>query len=188
MFEKKLKISAAETAIIEDGAKIGDGSKIWHFSHIMGTAVIGDNCSIGERVFIGDGVIIGDNCKIANGANIYKGAVIRNNVFIGNNVSFTNVKYPRAWRKPREFVPVIVDENVTINANAIVVGGVRIGRNSTVGEGAIVVRDVSEGGFVVSPPAQCLCDRDNCAECFKRKEKNKLRYQKNVEKKQQNNT
>ena len=161
----------AETALVE-GAEIGDGTQVWHFAHISNGAKIGKNCNIGERVYVGKGVIIGNNVHVANGANIYEGAIIQNNVFIGNNVSFTNVKYPRAWRKAWGYVKTVVGENVTINANAVITGGVTIGDASTIGEGAIVVRDVSPGGFVVSPAAQCICDRKTCKECILRKERN----------------
>src|SRR5438105_3457217 len=29
---------AHQTAVIDDGARIGDGTRIWHFSHVMGGA------------------------------------------------------------------------------------------------------------------------------------------------------
>lgn len=167
----------AVSAVIEAGARIGAGTTIWYFTHVMPKAVIGEDCSIGENVFIGNNVVIGNKVKVANGANLYDGTIVRDNAFIGNNVSFTNVKYPRAWRKANAFLPTIVEEGATIHANAVLAAGVRVGKGATVGEGAIVVRDVSEGGFVVSPAAQCICNREECFECTRRKEKNKLRQQ-----------
>lgn len=166
----------ADNSIIEEDVQIGDNSKVWYFSHIMNGVKIGENCSIGERVFIGRKVLIGNNVKIGNGTNIYEGAIIKDDVFIGNNVSFTNVRYPRAWRKAREFLPVIVEEKATINANAIITGGVRIGKSSNIGDGAIVRNNVSDGGMVVSPKAECICGRDECEECSKRKQKNLKKY------------
>lgn len=166
----------AESAIVEEDVVIGNDTKVWHFSHLMSGVRVGINCVIGERVFVGKGVLIGDNVKIGNGSNVYAGTVIKNNVFIGNNVSFSNVKYPRAWRKAIEFLPVIVEENATIDANSVISPGVKIGRSSTVGRGAVVVNNVSEGGFVVGPVAECICDRENCVECQKRRERNLTKH------------
>ena len=117
-------------------------------------------------------VIIGDNVRIANGVNIYEGTVIKDRVFLGNNVSFTNVRYPRAWRKANQFMATVIEEDATVNANAVITAGVRVGRGATVGDGAIVVNNVSDGGMVVSPKAECICEREECAECSKRKERN----------------
>ena len=171
-----MKFFVSKKALVEEGVKIGDNTKIWHFSHLMLSAQIGEICVIGEHVLIGKKVIVGNNVHIANGVNIYEVAVIKDNVFIGNNVSFTNVLYPRAWRKAVEYLPIIVEENVTINANAVIVGGVRIGANSTVGEGAIVLHNVSSGGFVISSAAHCICNREECKECRERKDKNIKKY------------
>ena len=39
--------SAHETAIIDDGARIGKGTRIWQWVHICGGARIGSNVSLG---------------------------------------------------------------------------------------------------------------------------------------------
>ncbi|EJX02153.1 transferase hexapeptide repeat containing protein, partial [gut metagenome] len=36
---------AHETAVVDDGCKIGEGTRIWHFSHIMSGAIIGSGCN-----------------------------------------------------------------------------------------------------------------------------------------------
>ena len=170
-----------ETAIIEKDVTLGNGTYVWAYSHIMEGTRTGVSCTIGDGVFIGKKVIIGDKVKIGNGANIPEGVIIKDNVFIGTNVSFKNVKYPRAYRKANGFLPTVVEDNATIDVNACVMPGIVIGKNSTIGAGAIVVRNVSEGGFVVSPPAECICNRDTCSECQKRKQKKlsrRLKYEK----------
>jgi len=42
---------AHESAIIDEGCKIGKGTRIWHFSHIMKGCVIGENCNLGQNVW-----------------------------------------------------------------------------------------------------------------------------------------
>ena len=46
--------SVHETAIVDDGAKIGAGSRVWHWAHICGEAVVGHDCSFGQNVFVGN--------------------------------------------------------------------------------------------------------------------------------------
>ena len=46
----------------------------------------------------------------------------------------------------------IVQDNVTINAGAVVIGRVIIGNNSTVGAGTVVVKDIPENCTVVGGP------------------------------------
>lgn len=179
--EQNVLYSIADTALVEKGASLGNHTYIWHYSHISKGARLGVSCIIGDGVFVGKKVIIGDKVKICNGANVPEGVIIKDNVFIGSNVSFKNVKYPRAYRKAHGFLPTVVEENATIDANACLMPGIVIGRGSTIGAGAVVVRDVPEGGFVVSPPAECICDRDTCPECQRRKQKKlnrKLKYEK----------
>ena len=49
---------AHETAVIDDGCKIGKGTKIWHFSHIMKGAQIGQRCVFGQNVNVDGGASI----------------------------------------------------------------------------------------------------------------------------------
>ena len=45
-----MKYYAHETAVIDEGCKIGADTKIWHFSHIMPNCEIGLKCNIGRMV------------------------------------------------------------------------------------------------------------------------------------------
>src|ERR1035437_4363383 len=77
---------AHETAVIDDGCKIGKGTKIWHFSHIMKGSEIGENCNIGQNVVISPGVKLGKGTKIWHFSHIMKGSEIGENCNIGQNV------------------------------------------------------------------------------------------------------
>ena len=61
---------AHETAVIDDGCKIGKGTKIWHFSHIMKGCEIGENCNIGQNVVVSPGVKLGKNVKVQNNVSL----------------------------------------------------------------------------------------------------------------------
>ena len=57
---------AHETAVIDEGCRIGAGTRIWHFSHVMPGARIGNNCNLGQNVFVAADVVLGNNVKVQN--------------------------------------------------------------------------------------------------------------------------
>ena len=79
-------------------------------------------------IVIGNGVIIGDNVKIFHC------------VTIGQK----NNQYP------------IIGNNVTIYPHSIVLGGIRIGNNSIIGAGSVVIDSVPENSIVAGNPAKIL--------------------------------
>src|SRR5690625_1156358 len=115
-----------ETAIIDDGAKIGEGTKIWHFAHIMPDSIIGRNCNIGQNVVISPGVVLGNNVKVQNNVSIYTGVKCEDDVFLGPSMVFTNVINPRSAISRRDqFMPTLVRKGATIGANATILCGIR---------------------------------------------------------------
>ena len=75
-----------ETAIIDEGAKIGANSRIWHWTHVCAGAEIGRDVSLGQNVFVGNKVIIGDKCKIQNNVSVYDNVYLEEGVFCGPNM------------------------------------------------------------------------------------------------------
>lgn len=144
-----------ETAIVDEGAKIGEGTKIWHFCHVMPKAVIGENCILGQNVFVGDNVVIGNGVKIQNNVSLYDGVVIEDFVFLGPSCVFTNVTSPRAAVEQKDnFKKTIVEEGATIGANATIICGNTISRDSFVAAGAVVTKDVLPHTVVMGVPAK----------------------------------
>ena len=146
-----------ETARVDEGCVIGAGTRVWHFSHILSGSVIGRNCTIGQNVMIGPDVTLGDGCKIQNNVSLYKGVRLGDNVFCGPSCVFTNVANPRAEiSRKEEFQPTIVEDGVTIGANATIVCGVTLGTYAFIGAGAVVTRDVAPFALVVGVPAKAV--------------------------------
>jgi UDP-2-acetamido-3-amino-2,3-dideoxy-glucuronate N-acetyltransferase len=146
---------AHETAVIDDGCKIGKGTKIWHFSHIMTGSEIGENCNIGQNVVISPGVRLGRNVKVQNNVSIYTGVTCDDDVFLGPSMVFTNVINPRsAINRKDQYGSTVVGKGATIGANATVVCGIRIGQYSFIGAGAVVTKDVKPFALVVGNPAR----------------------------------
>jgi UDP-2-acetamido-3-amino-2,3-dideoxy-glucuronate N-acetyltransferase len=146
---------AHETAVIDDGCKIGSGTKIWHFSHIMTGSETGENCNIGQNVVISPGVRLGRNVKVQNNVSIYTGVICEDDVFLGPSMVFTNVINPRsAINRKDQYGSTIVEKGATIGANATIVCGIRIGKYSFIGAGAVVTKDVKPYALVVGNPAR----------------------------------
>jgi UDP-2-acetamido-3-amino-2,3-dideoxy-glucuronate N-acetyltransferase len=146
---------AHETAVIDEGCKIGKGTKIWHFSHIMTGSEIGENCNIGQNVVISPGVKLGCNVKVQNNVSIYTGVTCEDDVFLGPSVVFTNVINPRsAINRKNQYGSTSVEKGASIGANATILCGIKIGKYSFVGAGAVVTKDVKPFALVMGNPAR----------------------------------
>lgn len=146
---------AHETAVLDEGCRIGDGTRIWHFTHVMAEAFVGKNCVLGQNVMVANRVTIGDNVKIQNNVSVYEGVTCEDNVFLGPSVVFTNVINPRAFiERKHEFRPTLVKTGASIGANATIVCGHTIGQYALVGAGAVVTHDVPDYALVTGNPAR----------------------------------
>jgi UDP-2-acetamido-3-amino-2,3-dideoxy-glucuronate N-acetyltransferase len=177
---------AHETAVIDDGCKIGKGTRIWHFTHIMSGCTIGNNCNLGQNVVVMPEVVLGNNVKVQNNVSIYTGVICEDDVFLGPSMVFTNIINPRsAIVRKGQYAKTYVEKGATIGANATIVCGVRIGQYAFIGAGAVVTRDVAPYSLVVGNPARHIgwmseyghrlhFDDKGIAECPESKEKYQL--------------
>ncbi len=150
-----MEYQAHETAIIDEGCRIGAGTRIWHFSHIMPDCVIGERCNIGQNVVISPGVVLGNNVKIQNNVSVYTGVVCEDDVFLGPSCVFTNVLNPRsAIPRKDQYRKTLVRRGATIGANATIVCGHTIGEYALIGAGAVVTKDVPPYALVVGNPSR----------------------------------
>lgn len=150
-----MSVMIHDTAIVDDGAKIGEGSRVWHFVHVCGEAEIGEGVSLGQNVFVGNKVKIGDRCKIQNNVSVYDNVILEEGVFCGPSMVFTNVMNPRALvERKDEYKDTLVKKGSTIGANATIVCGVTLGEYSFIGAGAVVHEDVPAYALMVGVPAR----------------------------------
>lgn len=181
------KYKAHETAVIDEGCKIGDGSRIWHFSHIMPNCTLGENCNIGQNVVVSPEVVLGNNVKVQNNVSIYTGVICEDDVFLGPSMVFTNVINPRsAVNRKNQYLKTVVKKGASIGANATIVCGNDIGAFSFIGAGAVVVKEVLPYALVVGNPSKQIgwisefghrlnFDEEGIAMCPESKEKYRLK-------------
>lgn len=110
----------------------------------------GVNTYIGDGSFFNFGCVFLDVCPIRIGST----------VLVGNNVQFLTPTHPlnpvdRAayWEGGK---PITVEDNVWIGGGAIILGGVTIGKNSVIGAGTVVTKDVPENSLVMGNPGRVI--------------------------------
>ena len=144
-----------DSAILDDGAKIGENTRVWHFVHVCGGAKIGEGCSLGQNVFIGNKVTIGNNVKIQNNVSVYDNVHLEDDVFCGPSMVFTNVYNPRSFiERKTEYRDTLVKKGATLGANCTIVCGVTIGEYALVGAGAVINKNVPPFALMVGVPAK----------------------------------
>jgi len=146
---------AHETAVIDEGCRIGEGTKVWHFSHVMTGAVIGKKCNLGQNVVVSPEVILGNNVKVQNNVSIYTGVICEDDVFLGPSMVFTNIVNPRsAVMRRDQYLETRVGKGASIGANATIICGNPIGAYSFIGAGAVVTREVLPYALVIGNPSR----------------------------------
>ena len=144
-----------ETAIIDDGAKIGANSRIWQWVHVCAGAQIGCDVSLGQNVFVGNKVIIGDKCKIQNNVSVYDNVYLEEGVFCGPSMVFTNVYNPRSLiERKDEYQNTFIEKGATLGANCTIICGITVGKFAFVGAGAVINKDVPAYALMVGVPAK----------------------------------
>lgn len=147
---------------------IGENSLIRSETIIYGDCIIGDNFQTGHRVTIREKAKLGKNvrvgtlsdiqgmCKIGDYVNLHSNvhigqkSTIKDFVWIFPYVVLTNDPNP-----PSEtLLGVTVEEFAVIATQSVVLPGVTIGRESLVGAGSVVTKDVNSSKVVVGNPAK----------------------------------
>jgi len=102
------------------------------------------------------GITIGKDCYVSPYACIDSR---RGKITIGDNVSISSGSYILGhvgFRDLKDGQETVLEDNVKVFVNAVVLPGVRIGRNSVVGAGAVVGKDVPANVVVMGNPARVV--------------------------------
>jgi serine O-acetyltransferase len=108
----------------------------------------------------GPGMDVGPGLMLAHPV----GVTIGHGLTIGSNVTFAGgvvcaARYPDA--REQEFATICDD--AMLGAHAVLVGGVRVGRNAMVGANSVVLSDVPDDAVVLGNPARQVGTREASA-------------------------
>jgi UDP-2-acetamido-3-amino-2,3-dideoxy-glucuronate N-acetyltransferase len=150
-----------------ESVQIGPRSRIWPFAVVQAGAVIGADVNVCSGSFVEEGAVIGNGVTVKNNVSVWRGVRVADNVFLGPGCTFTNEVRPRAARRlpPTQLATTVVEQGVTIGANATVLCGITVGAYSMLGAGAVVVRSTRPFSMVLGVPARfsgwvCRCGVD----------------------------
>lgn len=114
-----------------------------------GTVEIGQECWVGPYTLIyGNGdVTIGDHVMIASHCAI-------------NTVSHHTTRFDIPMSQQGIYTaPVVIEDDVWIGIGAVILQGIRVGKGSVIGAGAVVTRDIEPGTVVAGVPARKIKQR-----------------------------
>ena len=140
--------------IIYADVVIGHDFKTGHHVLIREYTRIGDRVVVGTGTVIDGHVEIGSFVKIESRVYIPTHTRIGSYCFLGPGAVLTNDKYPQRLRDEYEPQGPILEESVTIGANATILPGVRIGEGAMVAAGSVVTKDVPPWHLAIGVPAR----------------------------------
>lgn len=141
-------------SIIYADVEIGNDFKTGHSVLIREKTKIGDRIVIGTNTVIDGNVEIGNFVKLESNVYIPTHTKIGNYVFIGPGAVLTNDKFPQRIRDEYEPIGPILEDSVTVGANAVILPRVRIREGSMIGAGSVVTKDVPSWSIAVGVPAR----------------------------------
>jgi acetyltransferase-like isoleucine patch superfamily enzyme len=125
-----------------------------------GVCLVGNVVPIEIVSYKGSHISIGDHTFINYGASItaYQQVKIGRHCLLGHHLRI--VDRNEHGIKQRDVAPpaapVIIEDHVWIGAHTIILPGVCIGRNSAIGAGSVVTRDIPANCLAVGNPARVL--------------------------------
>lgn len=110
----------------------------------------GCNIEIGENFYANYNLVILDCAKVTIG----------DNVLIGPNVGIYTAGHPLHFELRNEELefasPITIEDNVWIGGNVVLNPGVTIGRNSVVGSGSVVTKDIPADVVAAGNPCRVI--------------------------------
>lgn len=155
--EAKKKVAQFNSCPPEDTARIDELIR-----SILGKAGANINviapfhCDYGKNIEVGDNFMSNYNCVILDVAKV----TIGKNVMFGPNVSiFTagHPVHPDSRNSGYEYgIEISIGDSVWIGGNTVVNPGVKIGKNSVIGSGSVVTKDIPDNVIAVGNPCRVL--------------------------------
>ena len=148
--------------VIGEGVKIGNNVKILSFSYIE-KAKIGDNVTVGPFARLRPDTILENNSRIGNFVEIKKSKIGKNSKvnhlsYIGDSVLGKNVNIGAGtitcnYDGKNKYKTKILD-NAFIGSNTSLVAPVKIGKNTLIGAGSTITKNVKDNMLALSRTSQ----------------------------------
>lgn len=140
-------------SVIYSGNTIGRRFQTGNGVNIRESNNIGNNVSVGTHSILEHHIQISDNVRIHSNAFIPEYCCLERNTWVGPGVCLTNAAYPASPSAKDNLIGVTLHEFSRIGANSTLLPGVKIGRNSLIGAGSVVTRDIPENSVAYGNPA-----------------------------------
>jgi maltose O-acetyltransferase len=126
-------------------------------------------CDYGENIYIGENTFVNFNCIFLDDNRI----TIGKNVLVAPYVQIYTASHPlKATERIKDTQPVRLDEanyftcskpveignNVWIGGNTVIMPGVKIGHNTTIGASSLVTRDIPDNVLAYGIPCKVIKD------------------------------
>lgn len=126
---------------------------------------VGENCYIeppfhgnwgGKNLFFGNNVYANFNLTVVDDVEI----IVGNNVMFAPNVTLTTANHPldptlrsKAFQYAKK---IVIEDNVWLGSGVVVLPGVTIGKNSVIGAGAVVTKDIPPNVLAMGVPCRVV--------------------------------
>lgn len=119
---------------------------------------ISPTANIEKGAYVLPDTVVGEHSGIGVGCEICPGLTIGNNVMMGPECLFYSTahqfnKETRRFEGYTEVKPIVIEDDVWIGRRAIIMGGVTIGKGSTIGAGAVVTKSIPPYSLAAGNPA-----------------------------------
>jgi acetyltransferase-like isoleucine patch superfamily enzyme len=143
-------------SVLYAGSVIGSDFQTGHGVLVRESCTFGDHVSIGSHTVIEHHVTMGDRVRVHSNAFIPELSVLEDDAWVGPNAVLTNARYPLSPSAKDRLDGPRLRVGAKIGANVTLLPGVVVGRNSLVGAGSVVTRDVPDDAIVVGNPARVI--------------------------------
>ena len=126
---------------------------------------VGENCYIeppfhgnwgGKNLFFSNNVYANFNLTVVDDVEI----IVGNNVMFAPNVTLTTANHPldptlrsKAFQYAKK---IVIEDNVWLGSGVVVLPGVTIGKNSVIGVGAVVTKDIPPNVLAMGVPCRVV--------------------------------
>ncbi len=113
-------------------------------------------CDYGYNIEVGENFYANVSCIILDVNKV----IIGDNVMLGPNVQIYTASHPLdpkdRIKKLELSKPITIEDNVWVGGGTIILPGVTIGKNTTIGAGSVVTKDIPEDVLAVGNPCKVI--------------------------------